>query len=108
MDSYGAPMARLVYACRFDVPTKAGFSPVLAEYGDWIKRHYRERRGLPDFNYDIGTQDPVPTLPAGHTIQHDRFIGQKGEVIRIFWAYPVDADPSLEWRNKIRIGGLPD
>ena len=95
------PMARLVYACRFDVPTKAGLAPVLAEYSGWIERHYRDRRGLPTFTYDIATENPVPVLPAGHIIQRQRFVGQNGEVTRLVWAYPVDADPSLEWRNEI-------
>jgi hypothetical protein len=81
-------MGRLVYACRFDVPKKTGFSPVLAQYSAWIERHYRERRKLPDFKYDVTKAEPVPALPAGHTIHREHFVGQKGEVkhtvIRLF------------------------
>jgi hypothetical protein len=101
-------MARLVYACRFDVPSAAGFAAVLAEYGSWIERHYRERRGLLEFKYDLATAESASALPARHIIQRDRFAGQKGEVVRLVWAYPVAADPTLEWRNEIRIGGFKE
>jgi hypothetical protein len=101
-------MARLLYACRFDVPSGAGFATVLSEYSGWIEQHYRDRRGLPDFRYNVATGELVSTAPAGHTIQRDRFVGQNGEVIRLVWAYPMDDDPTLEWRNEIRIGGLKD
>ena len=101
-------MARLVYACRFDVPSPAGFAAVVAEYSGWIEQHYRERRHLPEFKFNLATADPVPKLPARHNIQREHFADQKGEVIRLVWAYPVDADPSLEWRNEIRIGGFKD
>jgi hypothetical protein len=101
-------MARLLYACRFDVPLGSGFATVLAEYSSWIEQHYRERRRLSEFKYNIATGEPVSALPDGHTIQRDRFVGQNGEVIRLVWAYPMDDDPTLEWRNEIRIGGLRD
>ncbi|MGB6661451.1 MAG: hypothetical protein WBE90_20795 [Xanthobacteraceae bacterium] len=35
-------------------------------------------------------------------------VGKNGEVIRLVWAYPVDTDPTLEWRNEIRVGSLRD
>ena len=101
-------MARLVYACRFDVPSNAGFARVLTEYSGWIEQHYRGRRNLPAFKYDLAAADPASDLPAGHIIQRDRFAAQKGEVIRLIWGYPVDADPTLEWRNEIRIGELKE
>jgi hypothetical protein len=99
-------MARLVYACRFDVPAQDGLAQVLAEYSGWIERHYRQRRGLPSFAYDLAADGAVPDLPQGHIIQRQKYVGQNAEVIRLIWAYPVDGDPGLEWRNEIRIGGL--
>jgi hypothetical protein len=101
-------MARLVYACRFDVPSKDGFAAVLAEYSNWIEQHYRSRRGISDFKYNLANTDAVLGLPEGHTIQRDYFVSKNGEVVRLGWAYPVDNDPTLEWRNEIRIGGLQD
>lgn len=99
-------MARLIYACRFEVPITAGLAPVISAYSKWVERHYRERRGLTNFKYDLGVDAPVPSLPQGHTIHRERFVGGKGEVVRFAWAYPSDADEGLEWRNDVRIGAF--
>jgi hypothetical protein len=79
---------------------------VLSAYSKWVERHYRERRGLTDFNYDLSADAPVPGVPQGHTIHRDRFVGRNGEVVRFVWAYPSDADGGLEWRNEVRIGAF--
>ncbi|MCK1284103.1 hypothetical protein IVB41_09165 [Bradyrhizobium sp. 44] len=49
-----------------------------------------------------------PILPARHLIQRQKFVGKDGDVTRLVWAYPVDGDAGLEWRNEIRIGGFAD
>ena len=99
-------MARLIYACRFETPTTAGLSPILSAYGKWIEGHYRERRGLADFKYDAGLDAPAAALPFGHVIRRDRFVSAKGDVVRLTWAYPADADEGLEWRNDVRAGAF--
>ncbi len=101
-------MTRLVYACRFDVATNAAYADVLAEYGQWLERHYRERRGLPEFTYSLTGDEPAPALPVGHIIERQTFARQNAEVTRLVWAYPVDDDPGLEWRNEVRIGRLSE
>ena len=35
-------MARLLYACRFDVSDKNGISEVLGTYNTWITNHYKQ------------------------------------------------------------------
>ncbi len=99
-------MARLIYACRFEVPLSAGANPVLSAYSSWIERHYRERRGLAAFNYDATSDAPVSDLPSGHTLVRDHFVSATGDVTRLVWAYPADTDEGLEWRNEIRIGAF--
>jgi hypothetical protein len=96
-------MARLVYACRFELPSNLEWERTLAAYGGWIEKHYRERRGIAGFKIDM-TKDLVVELPPGHIVQREHISSQSGELIRLTWAYPVDADPHLEWRNEIRIG----
>jgi len=97
-------MARLIYACRFQVPASEGAKPVLSAYGDWISRHYVERRGLSGFTYNPASGGAVPELPPGHTLIEDHFVGATGEITRLIWAYPADGDGDLEWRNEIRVG----
>lgn len=99
-------MARIIYACRFEIPTSSGLNPVLAAYSKWIEGHYRQRRGLSSFSYDLSVDSPVPHVPPRHIILLDRFSGAKGDVVRLRWAYPSDADENLEWRNDIRIGAF--
>ena len=93
-------MSRLVYACRFEIPTSSGLNPVLAAYSEWIEGHYRDRRGLSGFSYDLGVDAPVPNLPPRHTLMRNQYLSERGEVVSLQWAYPADADEGLEWRNE--------
>lgn len=97
-------MARTIYACRFEIPTSAGLQPILDVYIDWIEQHYRERRGLPDFSYDVKSGRSSPELPPRHKLTRDFFQNEKAEVVRIQWTYPDHTDLGLDWRNDVRIG----
>lgn len=99
-------MARLIYACRFEVPIADGLSSILSAYSKWVEKHYQDRRGIADFHFDIGADSPVPDLPSRHTILREHFVAGENEAVRFIWAYPSDADQSLEWRNEVRIGGF--
>jgi hypothetical protein len=99
-------MARLIYACRFEVPTKTRLSLVLSAYNAWVNTHYRERRGFCNFAYDLAAGSPVPELPTGHSIVRDHFVREKDEVVRFLWSYPSEADEGLEWRNEVRTGAF--
>lgn len=101
-------MARLLYACRFDLASASAFAEVSDEYSGWIERHYRDRRGLADFSIDVSSDESQPSLPDRHLFQRQKFAGAGGEVLRLIWAYPVDNDSGLEWRNEIRIGSFGD
>ena len=46
----------------------SGLIPVLAAYSKWIEGHYRDRRGLSGFSYDLGVDAPVPNLPVTATL----------------------------------------
>lgn len=88
------------------MPTNAGMAPVLSAYSGWIERHYRERRGLPEFKFDVGADGPIPDRPTGHSITREMLTSQKGKALRLSWAYPVDGDQDLEWRNEVRIAAF--
>jgi hypothetical protein len=99
-------MARLIYACSFEIECDEGLAPVLTAYSNWISAHYRERRGIQAFNLEELKGDvPIGSLPiAGHVISRDRFRDDGGEVVQLQWAYPSDKDEGLVWRNEVRIG----
>jgi hypothetical protein len=97
---------RLVYACRFEVPSADGASPLLAVYRDWIENHYRNRRGLKAFEYTLDAGAVPSGLPPEHTLNTERFVSGSAEVIQIEWAYPAERDPTLRWRNEVRIGSF--
>jgi hypothetical protein len=46
-------MARLIYACSFEIASAAGLGSILMAYSSWIVEHYRERRGLKDFTLEL-------------------------------------------------------
>ena len=94
-------MARLIYACRFEVQSTTGLSPMLSAYNSWIEGHYRNRRGLISFKYDLASSAPAPVLPNKHIILKERFTSGRGDVVRLVWAFPDDFDSGLEWRNEI-------
>ena len=60
-----------------------------------MEGHYRNRRGLAGFVYDLAGDAPVPVLPDKHIIRNDRFTSGKGDVVRLVWAFPDDADSGL-------------
>lgn len=102
-------MARVIYACRFEVPTSSGLTVVTSAYSSWISSHYRNRRKLPSFSLDIAdTVAPVPEVPEGHFLSLENFVGTKGQARRINWSYPSDTDEGLAWRNEIRLGAFGD
>lgn len=61
-------MARLVYACRFEVVAHDGIASVLSTYRDWIVRHYRERRGLTEFKFDPDVVSAHDDVPERHSL----------------------------------------
>jgi hypothetical protein len=97
-------MSRLVYACKFDLDGPRSWGLVTHAYQSWIEHHYRERRGVKNFNIDVETGMISGSIPADHKIDFESFEAEKNRVIRIGWGYPVDGDVGLEWRNEIRIG----
>lgn len=101
-------MARLIYACRFEIPTSSGLAPVLIAYSNWIEGHYRNRRGLSGFSCDLGIDAHVLNLPPRHNILRNHYLSERGEVVRLQWTYPADADEGLEWRNEVRTGVFGD
>lgn len=99
-------MARLIYACRFDLPSTLGTAPVLGAYRDWIGRHYRVKRALSGFTCDFSTDMVLADLPSGHSLKSSRHVSDAGEATLIEWAYPDDHDDTLRWRTEIRVGGF--
>jgi hypothetical protein len=98
-------MARLLYACLFDVETSS-FDGLHAAYRDWIENHYLKRRGLPNFKVDwekVGTSHLEPL--SDHRLTYKLFDGGAEKVGQIEWSFPAEA-PGLRWRNEVTIGGL--
>src|SRR5258708_14262715 len=100
----GASMARLVYACRFEVSSDNGTNPVVAAYRGWLVRHYRERRGLPNFDFDPSQTSQAAGLTADHNLASTVYVGEAGTAFRVSWSYPDAVDQGLRWLNDIRIG----
>ena len=96
-------MARLLYACRFEVSSGTGFDEIIDAYQDWIQEHYRIRRKIPGFEFRI-EQTPVSQLPVGHQILTDTFVLDGARAATIDWYFPDDNDSSLRWNNSIRVG----
>jgi hypothetical protein len=97
-------MPRLVYACRFEVPTKAGLDAVADAYQDWLARHYRERRGIAEFAFDPKQTSQALDLPEQHYLASTVYKSGAGTAVRIRWSYPDNNDAGLRWTNEIRIG----
>jgi hypothetical protein len=102
----GVRLARLVYACRFDVPSSSGSAWVIDAYRDWIDRHYQEKRGLTNSVFDISTDESPKGLPDGHSLERSHHSTDIGDVTLIEWAYPAQNDITLRWRNDVRIGSF--
>lgn len=99
-------MTRLIYGCRFDVPDSIGTNQVVAEYSNWIQGHYRLRRGIQDFRFDLMDEAESVSLPPGHSIVVDRLAtpDSSARIVRLQWTHPADSDPGLQWRNDVRVG----
>lgn len=97
-------MARLVYSCRFDVAAEGGIKDVLATYKDWIVGHYRNRRDLPDFEFNPEVADAPVGLPNGHSLTSYVYADSGDRVVRIRWSFPDDTDTGLMWVNEIHVG----
>lgn len=101
-------MARLVYACRFDVTAKDGIGSVLSTYTDWIVGHYRGRRELPDFNFEPESAGAPEGLPSRHSLSSSTYQYGDERVVRIRWSFPDDNDGGLRWANEVRVGQFGD
>lgn len=101
-------MARLVYACRFDVAADEGIASALSTYKDWIVGHYRGRRELPEFNFDPEITATPEGLPTGHSLISSIYADGSERVVRIRWSFPDDTDAGLRWANEVRLGQFGD
>ncbi len=100
-------MARLIYACCFEIESDKGLIPILTSYNGWIAAHYKERRGIQTFDLDLRGHDPIGPPPVpGHAISRDRFVDDGAEAVRLQWSYPSENDESLVWRNEVRLGAF--
>lgn len=106
--SAGGIMARLVYACRFDVAARDGISNVLSTYRDWIVRHYRDRRGLTEFEFDPAVAGVSHYVPELHSLASSAYQDGEGRAVRIRWSFPDENDGGLKWANEVRIGQFGD
>lgn len=101
-------MARLVYACRFEVAAHDGIASVLSTYRDWIVRHYRERRGLTGFEFDPGAVGVYDDVLERHSLSSSVYQDSDERVVRIRWSFPDDNDGGLMWANEVRVGQFGD
>jgi hypothetical protein len=101
-------MARLVYACRFEVPSKRGLAHVLASYRDWLAHHYRKRRRIDGFSFDPAQTIEAEGVPGGHALSSMVYEAEPGKAVRIRWSFPDDSDVGLRWSNDVRVGQFED
>ncbi|MFG1294005.1 hypothetical protein [Xanthobacter versatilis] len=96
-------MARLVYACRFEVPGVATWEDtVVPAYESWARDRYIRAHGA-DVSIDIAGGTVAGELPQGHVLLVEKF--EANEVAtRIHWAFPGDQE--LIWTNTVRIARL--
>ena len=97
-------MARLVYACRFDVSGHDGISSVLSAYRDWIVLHYRDRRKLAAFDFEPEIEGASDDLPEGHALSSSVYQDDEHRVALIRWSFPDENDGGLRWANEVRVG----
>ncbi len=98
-------MARLVYACRFDVPDSQSINPLAERYVDWITAHYQKRLKIDRFKFPTDASDGCEDLPPRHQLSSESFADEVGDVVRhIKWAVPHDTDHGLVWINDVRLG----
>jgi len=97
-------MPRLVYACRFEVPTEAGLDAVADAYQDWLVRHYSERRRIAEFAFDPKQTSQALGLPEQHNLASTVYKSGAATAVRIRWSYPDENESGLRWSNEVRIG----
>ena len=101
-------MARLVYACRFDVATGDGVAIVLSSYKDWIVQHYRSRRQIADFDFDPEVEGSSGDVPERHSLFSSVYQDAGEHVVCVRWSFPDDNDDGLRWANEVRVGQFGD
>ena len=101
-------MARLVYACRFEVPSNSGLDEVVVTYRDWLVRHYKERGRIDDFSFDPAQTIEAEGVPDGHNLSSTVYEAEPGKAVRIRWSFPDDNDVGLRWSNDVRVGQFGD
>ena len=97
-------MARLVYACRFEVPAANGLDEVVAGYRDWLVGHYRRQRGIVNFSFEPAQSGVASILPNNHSLSSAVYEADGSKAVRIQWSFPDDDDAGLHWSNEIRVG----
>jgi hypothetical protein len=97
-------MARLVYACRFEVPGTTGLDEIFAVYGDWLADSYRNRRGLAGFAFSPNQSGNAEGLPEDHSLSSTVYEVDSGKAMRLRWSFPDDNDRGLRWSNEVRAG----
>lgn len=101
-------MARLVYACRFDVAAHYGISNVLSTYRDWIVCHYRDRWELAEFDFDPEITGTSADVLESHSLSSSVYPDGEEWVVRIRWSFPDENDGGLRWANEVRVGQFDD
>jgi len=97
-------MARLVYACRFEVQAVDGLDKVVAAYREWLVGYYCKRHKSVGFSFDPCRTGDANSLPASHLLSSIVYEADAGKAIRVRWSFPDNNDVGLRWSNDIRIG----
>ena len=97
-------MARLVYACRFEIPAGENLDPASAEYRNWLVNHYRKRHRLSSFEFDPSQMLKPDGLPDDHNLSWKNYSCEKGSAFQILWSFPHHDDQGLHWFHDIRAG----
>lgn len=100
-------MARLIYACRFDLQKSLGVETIIEQYEKWIEQHYSRKFKLNELILHLrASRDFTPFLPQHHHLESKVSSDGDRHVHAINWSFPSDHDPSLIWRNEVRVGLL--
>lgn len=98
-------MARLVYACRFDVPGAVAWDTLVRpQYQGWIAERYRKAFDA-SVNPDFATGEIKGNVPLGHLLNIRRFQSDD-TATEIEWSFP--GEQGLIWRNIVRIAQISD
>ena len=101
-------MPRLVYACRFEIPSERGLEEVALTYSDWIVDHYQRNHGALDFSFDLLHMTKPEVLPDKHVLFSIPHEIDAERVYEIYWSHPDAKDAGLRWLNEIRFGQFGD